>query len=303
MDSRNDAADATPARTCDSLTGTRTPGATPPSSFDWESVESEALTGYIRRLDETRAALHEEIARFQARFIFADAAVEGTAQRSAGGLEDDLAVRFAQIQSFNAALLRIGEEIATLGLEARALASNRKELSRARDSLHESQATAQRLEGSLRRRFEELATLTAMLADREAELEDASLELWRERERTRRIERSFSWRILAPVRYCADLAVNLARGRRALASDVALIEASDMFNAVWYLRNNPDVAATGMDPAVHYLRYGASEGRNPGPGFDTDWYRESNPEIDVEVVNPLVHYLRHGRYEGRTPRR
>lgn len=303
MDSRNEAADTTPARAGDSLSDSQAPGAAPRSRFDWQSVENGALTEYIRRLDETRAALHEEIARFQARFIFADGAAERTAQHGAGGPDDELAVRFAQFQSFNAALLRICEEIAALGLEARVLASTREELIHARNRLHESEAGVQRLEGSLRRRFEELATLTAMLADREAELEDASLELWREREKIRRIERSLWWRILSPVRYCADLAANLVGGTRTLGRDIALIEASDMFNAVWYLNNNPDVAASGMDPAKHYLRFGAREGRNPGPRFDTDWYRESNPEIDGEVINPLVHYLRHGRQEGRTPRR
>lgn len=33
------------------------------------------------------------------------------------------------------------------------------------------------------------------------------------------------------------------------------------FDAAAYLRNNPDVAAAGMDPWVHYTTYGANEGR------------------------------------------
>ena len=31
-----------------------------------------------------------------------------------------------------------------------------------------------------------------------------------------------------------------------------------------YLRENPDVAAAGMDPQQHYQQYGQYEGRNPG---------------------------------------
>ena len=31
-----------------------------------------------------------------------------------------------------------------------------------------------------------------------------------------------------------------------------------------YLRDNPDVAAAGMDPTQHYQQYGQYEGRNPG---------------------------------------
>ena len=34
-------------------------------------------------------------------------------------------------------------------------------------------------------------------------------------------------------------------------------------NSAWYLRQNPDVVATGMDPCAHWLVYGINEGRMP----------------------------------------
>ncbi|HPS36291.1 MAG TPA: hypothetical protein PLL75_01000 [Candidatus Omnitrophota bacterium] len=37
------------------------------------------------------------------------------------------------------------------------------------------------------------------------------------------------------------------------------------FNAKWYLEQNPDVAASGMDPYEHYKRFGEAEGRRPVP--------------------------------------
>ena len=40
-----------------------------------------------------------------------------------------------------------------------------------------------------------------------------------------------------------------------------LIAASGYFDVDWYLRRYPDVAASGFDPIVHYLRHGAAEGR------------------------------------------
>ena len=40
------------------------------------------------------------------------------------------------------------------------------------------------------------------------------------------------------------------------------------FDAAFYLRENPDVAAAGMDPMEHYLVRGASEGRMPCPRFN-----------------------------------
>ncbi len=37
------------------------------------------------------------------------------------------------------------------------------------------------------------------------------------------------------------------------------------FDASWYLQQNPDVAGAGLDPYQHYLMFGQSEGRLPGP--------------------------------------
>jgi len=43
------------------------------------------------------------------------------------------------------------------------------------------------------------------------------------------------------------------------------LRASSAFDASWYLAAYPDVAAAGVDPALHYLRRGAVEGRAPLP--------------------------------------
>lgn len=42
--------------------------------------------------------------------------------------------------------------------------------------------------------------------------------------------------------------------------------ASD-FDAAWYLQQNPDVAAAGVDPYQHFQQYGISEGRAPNQGI------------------------------------
>ncbi|WP_298674685.1 hypothetical protein [uncultured Lentibacter sp.] len=39
-------------------------------------------------------------------------------------------------------------------------------------------------------------------------------------------------------------------------SDLKKIRESGHFDADWYLKTYPDVAALGMDPAEHYLKYG-----------------------------------------------
>ena len=66
-----------------------------------------------------------------------------------------------------------------------------------------------------------------------------------------------------------------------------------LFDSDWYLEQNRDVAAAGLNPLVHYLRWGAAEGRDPHPLFDSDWYLDKT-EMSAAGLNPLVHYLRWG---------
>jgi len=55
-----------------------------------------------------------------------------------------------------------------------------------------------------------------------------------------------------------------AGGGRQPAEELRLmadIRAAGLFDAAYYLESNPDVAASGMDPLLHYIRYGHREGR------------------------------------------
>jgi GT2 family glycosyltransferase len=54
--------------------------------------------------------------------------------------------------------------------------------------------------------------------------------------------------------------------------DLNLIMRSGLFDRDWYLARYPDVRNSGMDPVLHYLQYGASEGRDPSPDLDSAWY-------------------------------
>jgi hypothetical protein len=76
---------------------------------------------------------------------------------------------------------------------------------------------------------------------------------------------------------------------------------SGLFDQKYYLQNNPDVKASGMNPARHYLLYGGFEGRKPSEKFDSAFYLEQNPDVKVSGMNPLVHYLRFGSSENRKP--
>ena len=73
------------------------------------------------------------------------------------------------------------------------------------------------------------------------------------------------------------------------------------FDAAYYLANNPDVAAAGVDPAEHYATVGWTEGRNPDAFFNTDYYLNQNPDVAAAGIDPLTHYETIGWKEGRDP--
>lgn len=80
---------------------------------------------------------------------------------------------------------------------------------------------------------------------------------------------------------------------------VAEIRAAPEFDPDWYLAAYPDVAESGADPARHFVRHGAAEGRNPGPRFDTLAYYQAHPDVLAAGQIALLHYCRSGRAEGR----
>ena len=84
------------------------------------------------------------------------------------------------------------------------------------------------------------------------------------------------------------------------ARDADLVRHSEFFDADWYLLNNPDVEASGMDPAVHYVRFGVAGNRNPSPYFINEEYYSLHNDVRASKMNPLVHFERFGKREGRS---
>lgn len=83
-------------------------------------------------------------------------------------------------------------------------------------------------------------------------------------------------------------------------TDADLLRESELFDADFYLRKNPDVRKSGVDPVLHYLRQGARDGRNPSKAFSTNAYLRRYADVAASGTNPLVHYLRTGKAEGRS---
>jgi hypothetical protein len=71
-----------------------------------------------------------------------------------------------------------------------------------------------------------------------------------------------------------------------------------LFDPAWYLEQNPDVAAAGLEPLGHYLQNGAAEGRAPSPWFDPAAYRSLRGDALAPGANPLLDYLQGGAWRS-----
>jgi hypothetical protein len=94
---------------------------------------------------------------------------------------------------------------------------------------------------------------------------------------------------------------NLRRVRMGMSRDAHTIRAAGLFDDEFYLRSYPDVAADEVDPLLHYLMYGASEGRWPNPAFDPIFYASQAATLR-RGENPLLHYIATGRQSGYATR-
>ncbi|MGQ7254034.1 hypothetical protein [Vreelandella titanicae] len=94
-------------------------------------------------------------------------------------------------------------------------------------------------------------------------------------------------------------AVYKGRDNQALKELVDLLEQSELFDADWYLTQYKDIAEANINPAEHFIKFGAIEGRNPGPRFNTEFYVVTYPDVAASGHHPLLHYLRDGINEQR----
>ncbi len=96
--------------------------------------------------------------------------------------------------------------------------------------------------------------------------------------------------------------IDMLREKMRMKRRRKIIRASELFDPAWYLRNNPDVAASGSDPLTHFVNHGSLELRSPGPHFDSVAYYRDNPDVRQAGLEPLFHYIFYGHGEGRARR-
>jgi len=106
------------------------------------------------------------------------------------------------------------------------------------------------------------------------------------------------WKILsAPL----ALLPKIGMGGVVRALDCRVIRKSGQFDASWYETANSDVTSARIDPLLHYVRFGAYEGRDPNPSFESDWYLRTYSDVAQSGRNPFAHYLTIGRFTGYAP--
>jgi len=262
-------------------------------SFDLENERSELAT----KLAETKAVasnLEESLAK--AREAEEQTAILAAQQADAARLEHEKIIALAEH--------RLAESEAALAKADRAHRELEEQLS-AQQERHSIELAAkvkefERSKKEYRERLADIAELGHILSSKDKELTQL---------RAQHEEDEIRYRVLAQLaKTKAELKqaekpkLRLRPDRRAsdgIAEDIRLVEASNHFDADWYLAFYPDVAAAGADPAHHFVTEGAYELRNPGPGFDSLKYHKANPDVTAEGLIGFIHYIRHGRAENR----
>lgn len=81
--------------------------------------------------------------------------------------------------------------------------------------------------------------------------------------------------------------------------DRAAVLASPLFDEAWYVLHHPEVNASPLDPVDHFLQIGGALGYAPSADFDAGGYLRRYQDVADSGTNPLLHFIRYGEKEGR----
>jgi hypothetical protein len=266
------------------------------------------LSAQVQAHEQDRAEFHAqtEAARAEAADIRRQLEIATSELVRARGTLQDLS---AQVQAHEQDRARFQAQTESARAEAAYIRVDAQaQLERTRAEANRTVDEVRRLASSETRRAETAEAAAASTATRAAAIEASTV--WRAtrpiraavepfpalRRTARRGLRVAWWTVSLQLR-------RRLRLRRALRAQVQAVAASPLFNRDWYIRQHEDVAANGMDAALHFVLYGAAEQRSPGPDFDTAWYLSTYPDVAESGANPLLHFMTFGAAEGRHPHR
>lgn len=115
------------------------------------------------------------------------------------------------------------------------------------------------VEEELMVRLQEIASLNQVVAERDAQISSLKEAVAERDGIIHQIFASTSWRFTRLLRSVKAFFTSKFNSLNPQKNQ------PKHFNAKWYLKQNPDVAMSGMDPYAHYILYGKKEGRQPAP--------------------------------------
>lgn len=96
-----------------------------------------------------------------------------------------------------------------------------------------------------------------------------------------------------------DIAKSILNLSDSQEKELRIIEEYGMFQSDWYSDVYFDKELNSLFCLAHYIKFGADEGFDPTPSFNTREYIANNKDLIGKQVNPYAHYLINGRKEGR----
>jgi glycosyltransferase involved in cell wall biosynthesis len=171
------------------------------------------------------------------------------------------------------------------------------------------EARVKELEHMLAQRSDQINALQRLLVKRDEKIGNIEQKIGKVERKLSELQSSLSWRATRPLRAVSRQLVlsvidPVASYWRLLCTKPGAIRTrliarviyrSGKFDRQWYLSNNPDVAAAGIDPIRHYVLHGVKEGRDPSPSFSTRKYLAKHPDVAAAGTNPFWHFIRHGK--------
>lgn len=124
------------------------------------------------------------------------------------------------------------------------------------------------IQAKLKQRFDEIATLTKMISDARSDSRGTAGALDAKLKRSTARLKTLQ---MVAAKEMGKTVISLLNGNQwklmtskmRLKRQMALVRKSGLLDEKWYLERYEDVARAGIDPVLHYVEFGAKEGREP----------------------------------------
>lgn len=194
--------------------------------------------------------------------------------------------------------LRQQQSVLTQQNEAKekALAANKAALQKATDKAEQRFSQLHKAQEELEEQQQLLNSLNKRLENRQKNLNILRAE---RQQKEHELQSLVQWLRAHAYRHAAAAYRYSRAYKKALPEQVKLVQNSEYFDATWYCEQYPDVVQGNINPAEHFVKFGALEGRNPSARFNTEFYLAAHNDVAISGQHPLLHFLRHGIAEQR----